>query len=130
MAIYPPLLNPEEDGPSLSLLLVTPPPAESLENQVGRLTFTLFELLGPCSPYDVAQRMPLSSALRFFGVWSGSMALAESRPVDVCLETIYGLNSGVFLSSLLHCLILTGAWFGAPSRVCLHAYYPIYCLFF
>ena len=29
------------------------------------------------------------------------MALAESRPVDVCLETIYGLNSGVFLSTLL-----------------------------
>ena len=46
--------------------------------------------------------MPLSSALRFSGVWSGSMALAESRPVDVCLETIYGLNSGVFLSTLLH----------------------------
>ena len=46
--------------------------------------------------------MLLSLALRFFGVWSGSMALAESRPVDVCLETIYGLNSGVFLSTLLH----------------------------
>ena len=30
------------------------------------------------------------------------MALAESRPVDVCLETIYGLNSGVFLSTFLH----------------------------
>ena len=74
--------------------------------------------------------MPLSSALRFFGVWSGSMALAGSRPVDVCLETIYGLNSGAFLSTLLHCLILTGAWFGAQSRVCLHAFYPIYCLSF
>ena len=46
--------------------------------------------------------MPLSSALRFFGVWSGPMALAGSRPVDVCLETIYGLNSGAFLSTLLH----------------------------
>ena len=47
--------------------------------------------------------MLLSSALRFcFGVWSGSMALAESRPVYVCLQTIYGLNSGVFLSTLLH----------------------------
>ena len=46
--------------------------------------------------------MPLSSALRIFGVWSGSMALAESRPVDVCQLTIYGLNSGVFLSTLLH----------------------------
>ena len=43
------------------------------------------------------------AALRFFfGVWSGSMALAESRPVDVCLEIIYGLNSGVILSTLLH----------------------------
>ena len=46
--------------------------------------------------------MPLSSALRCFGVWSGSMALAESRPVYVCQLTIYGLNSGVFLSTLLH----------------------------
>ena len=46
--------------------------------------------------------MPLPSALRFFGVWSGPMALAGSRPVYVCLQTIYGLNSGVFLSTLLH----------------------------
>ena len=74
--------------------------------------------------------MLLSSALRILSVWSGPMALAGSRPVDVCLETIYGLNSGVFLSTLPHCLLLTGAWFGALSRVCLHAYYPIPCLFF
>ena len=46
--------------------------------------------------------MPLSSALRFLSVWSGSITFAESRPVDVCLETIYGLNSGVILSALLH----------------------------
>ena len=46
--------------------------------------------------------MPLSSALQFLGVWSGPMALAGSRPVYVCLQTIYGLNSGVFLSTLLH----------------------------
>ena len=46
--------------------------------------------------------MPLSSALRFLGVWSGPMALAGSRPVYVCLQTIYGLNPGVFLSTLLH----------------------------
>ena len=46
--------------------------------------------------------MPLSPALRFFGVWSGPMALAGSRSVDVCLQTIYGLNPGVFLSTLLH----------------------------
>ena len=45
--MYPPLLNPEEDGPSLQLLFVTPPPAESFGNQVGRLTFTFYELLGP-----------------------------------------------------------------------------------
>ena len=30
------------------------------------------------------------------------MAFAGSRPVDVCLQTIYGLNSGAFLSTLLH----------------------------
>ena len=46
--------------------------------------------------------MPLSSALPSFGVWSGPMALVGSRPVEVCLQTIYGLNSGVFLSTLLH----------------------------
>ena len=74
--------------------------------------------------------MPLSSALRFLSVWSGSMAFAEYRPVDVCLETIYGLNSGVFLSTLLHCLILTVAWFGALSRACLHAYLPRLLLVF
>ena len=99
----PPLLNPEEDGPSLQLLFVTPPPAEYLGNQAGRLTFIFSELLGPWSPYNVAQRMPLSSALRSsFGVWSGPMALAGSRTVNVCLQTIYGLNSGAFLSTVLH----------------------------
>ena len=41
----PPLLNPEEDGPSL-LLFVTPPPAESLGNQVGRLTFIFLSSWG------------------------------------------------------------------------------------
>ena len=46
--------------------------------------------------------MPLSSALRFLGVWSGPMALTGSRPVYVCLQTIYGLNSSAFLSTLLH----------------------------
>ena len=45
VAIYPPLLNPEEDGPSL-LLLVTPPPGESLGNQVGRLTFIILSSWG------------------------------------------------------------------------------------
>ena len=42
----------------------------------------------------------------------------------MCQLTIYGLNSGVILSTLLHCLILTVAWFGALSRACLHAYLP------
>ena len=74
--------------------------------------------------------MPLSSALQFLSVWSGPMALAGSRPVYACLQTIYGLNSGVFCPPSCICLILTGAWFGALSRVCLHAYYPAYCLFF
>ena len=46
--------------------------------------------------------MPLSLTLRFLSVWSGPMALAGSRPVDVCLQTLYGLNSGVFLSTRLH----------------------------
>ena len=43
--MYPPLLNPEEDGTSL-LLFVTHPPAESLGNQVGRLTFIFLSSWG------------------------------------------------------------------------------------
>ena len=46
--------------------------------------------------------MPLSSALQFFAVSSGPIALAGSRLVYVCRQTIYGLNSGIFLSTLLH----------------------------
>ena len=42
----PPLLNPEKDGPSLQPLFVTPPPAESLGNQVGRLTFIFLSSWG------------------------------------------------------------------------------------
>ena len=102
MANYSPLLNPEEDGPSLSTSIRHSPPAESLGNLAGRLTFTFSELLGPGSPYDVAQRMPLSSALRFFGFVVWSHGTCGSRPVYVCLQTIYGLYSGVFLSTLLH----------------------------
>ena len=46
VAIYPPLLNPREDGPSPSTLFVTHPPAESLGNQVGRLTFIFLSSWG------------------------------------------------------------------------------------
>ena len=35
VAIYPPLRNPEEDGPSLSLLLVTPPLLNPWETRQG-----------------------------------------------------------------------------------------------
>ena len=118
--MYPPRAESRGGWPLSFTSICHTLPAESLGNQVGRLTFIFLSYWG----------LGLSSALRFFGVWSRSMALAESRPVDVCLETIYGLNSGVFLSIFLHCLILTGAWFGALSRVCLHACYPSYCLFF
>ena len=68
--------------------------------------------------------------IAIFGVWSGSMALAEFRPVDVCQLTIYGLNSGVFLSTLLHMPYPNQGVFWRSSRMCLHAYYPICCLFF
>ena len=72
--------------------------------------------LRPYGPYDIAQRMPLSSALRFWGVWSGPIALAGSRPVYVCLQTIYGLNSGVFLSTLLHMPYLNWAVVWHPVK--------------
>ena len=34
------------------------------------------------------------------------------------------------VNPLCICLILTGAWFGTLSRGCLHAYLPVFCLFF
>ena len=88
VAIYPPLLYPEEDGPSL-LLLVTPPPAESLGNQVGRLTFIILSSWGLEAHTTLRNGCRCHRHCDFFGVWSVSMAFAESRPVDVCLETIY-----------------------------------------
>ena len=88
VAIYPPLLNPEEDGPSF-LLFVTPPPAESLGNQVGRLTFIFLSSWGLEAHTTLRNGCRCHRHCDFFGVWSGSMAFAESRPVDVCLETIY-----------------------------------------
>ena len=48
----------------------------------------------------------------------------------VCQLTIYGLNSGDFLSTLLHMPYPNQGGFGALSRVCLQAYYPAYCLSF
>ena len=74
--------------------------------------------------------MPLSSALRIFGVWSGSMAFAESGPVDVCLETIYAWTQALSCPPSCICLILTRAWFGTLFRVCLHACLPDCCLLF
>ena len=56
------------------------------------------------------------------------MAFAGSRPVDVCLQTIYGLDSGVILSTLLHLPYPDRGWYGTLSRVCLHAYLPrLFC---
>ena len=61
-------------------------------------------------------------------VWfHGTCGIQTSRRVSgdyICL------NSGVILSTLLQCLILTVAWFGALSRACLHAYLPRLLLVF
>ena len=72
------------------------------------------------------------------------MALAASRPVDVCLQTIYDLNSGIFLPTLLHMpypnrsvvwrSIRKGVYtpitprvacFSAPQGMCICSYQPI-----
>ena len=46
--------------------------------------------------------MPLSSALRFSWCVVWSHGTCGIQPVYVGLQTIYGLNSGVFLSTPLH----------------------------
>ena len=68
--------------------------------------------------------MTLSSALRFLSVWSGPMALAGSRPVDVCCRLYMAWTQAFSCPPSCICLILGGAWFGTRSRVCLHAYLP------
>ena len=58
------------------------------------------------------------------------MALAGSRPVYVCLQTIYGLNSGVFLSTLLHMPYPKPGRGLALYPECVYTpIYPAYCLF-
>ena len=127
--MYPPLLNSEEDGPSLSILFVTHPPAESLGNQVGRLTFIFLSSWGLEAHTTLRNGCRCHRHCDFWCVvWShGICGIQTSRRVSrdyICL------NSGVFLSTLLHCLILTVAWFGALSRACLHAYLPRLLLVF
>ena len=102
MAIYPPLLNPEEDGPSLPLLFVT----LRLLNPWETRRATDLDILGALRALKPIRRCATDAAVIgiaiLFGVWSDLIALAGSRPVYVCLQTIYGLNSGVFLPTLLH----------------------------
>ena len=101
VAIYPPLLNPEEDGPSL-LLLVTPPPAESLGNQVGRLTFKILSSWGLEAHTTLRNGCRCHRHCDFFWcvVWfHGICGIQTSRRVSrdyICLD------SGVILSILLH----------------------------
>ena len=85
VAIYPPLLNPEEDGTSL-LLFVTPPPAESLGNQVGRLTLTFFFLaLGALKPIRrcATDAAVIGIAIFWCVVWfHGTCGIQTSRRVS------------------------------------------------
>ena len=49
----------------------------------------------------------------------------------MCVCRLYMAWTQAFLCPLsCICLILTGAWFGALSRVCLHAYLPFFCSLF
>ena len=100
VAIYPPLPNLEEDGPSL-LLFLTHPPAESLGNQVWRLTFIFLSSWGLEAHTTLRNGCRCHRHCDFWCVvWShGICGIQTSR---VCLQTIYGLGSGVFLSTLLH----------------------------
>ena len=62
-------------------------------------------------------------------VWShGTCGIQTS----LCVSADYILPELRFSSvnPLCICLILTGAWFGALFRVCLHAYLPVYCSLF
>ena len=98
--MYPPLLNPEEDGPSL-LLFVTPPPAESLGNQVGRLTFIFL------SSWGLEAHTTLRNGChchRHCDFWVCGLVPWHLWDPDqsTCVATIYDLNSGVFLSTILH----------------------------
>ena len=97
----PPPAESRGGWPLSSTFIRHSPPAESLGNQAGRLLYFL-------SSSGLEAHTTLHNGCRchrhcdVFGVWSGPMALAGSRLVYVCLQTIYGLNSGAFLSTLLH----------------------------
>ena len=74
--------------------------------------------------------MPLFIGIAIFGcvVWShGTCGIQTSLCVSA--DYIWPELRRFFCPPSCICLILTRAWFGNLSRVRLHAYYPVYCLF-
>ena len=105
-----------------------PPPAESLGNKVGRLTFIFL------SSWGLEAHTTLRNGCRCH--WHCDFRVCGlvpwhlwGPPQSTCVATIYGLNSGVFLSTLLH-MPYPNQGVVWRSVQCLHAYYPACCLFF
>ena len=127
VAICPPLLNPEEDGPSL-LLFVTPPPAESLGNQVGRLTFIFLSSWGLEAHTSLRNGCRCHRHCEFLVCGLVPWHLrGPDQSTCVCRLNMAWTQAFSCPPSCI-CLILTVAWFGALFRVCLHAYLPrLFC---
>ena len=96
-----PPCDPEEDGPSL-LLFVTPPPAESFGNQVGRLTFIFLSSSGLEAHTTLRNGCRCHRHCDFWCVvWSHGICGIQTSG-RASRKAIYGLNSGILLSTILH----------------------------
>ena len=104
------------------------PPAESLGNQVGRLTFIFL------SSWGLEAHTTLRNGCRChrhcdFLVCGRVPWHLRNPDQSTCVCRLYMAWTQAFsCPPSCTCLILTGAWFGALSRVCLHASLPrLFC---
>ena len=74
--------------------------------------------------------MPLSSALRFLVCGLVPWHLRDPDQSSCVCRQYMAWTQAFSCPPSSICLILTGAWFGTLSGVCLHAYYPAFCWFF
>ena len=105
-----------------------PPPAESLGNQVGRLTFIFL------SSWGLEAHTTLRNGCRChrhceFSVCGLVPWHLRNPDQSTCVSKLYMAGPQAFsCPPSCICVILTVAWFGTLSRVCLHAYLPrLFC---
>ena len=107
-----------------------PRPDESLGNQVGRLTFIFLSSWGLEAHTSLRNGCRCHRHCDFLVCGLVSWHL-RNPDQSTCVCRLYmAWTQALSCPTSCICLILTGAWFGAQSRVCLHACLPHLLLVF